>query len=203
MRHGLIRLITLASLSSVGFLALPCSAEPMTIKQPGNHPNYGFELEPHLLLGTGRLGPGYGGGFGLGARGSIPIVDNGFIETINNSVAISFGVDWIHYNGYDYRYGCKYNGKDLCVYRPYYDYSTNYVSIPVTLQWNFFLSKHWSVMGELGPDLAFYSDPVFNELNLDVDLAIFAGGRWHFAESTALTLRVGYPSSSIGFSFLL
>jgi hypothetical protein len=30
----------------------------------------------------------------------------------------------------------------------------------------------------------------------------YAGGRWHFADYAALTLRVGYPTFSAGVSFL-
>jgi hypothetical protein len=32
---------------------------------------------------------------------------------------------------------------------------------------------------------------------------IMAGGRYHFSENVALTMRVGYPSFSIGVSFFL
>ena len=58
-----------------------------TVKHPGDHPAYAFEAEPHVLLGWDGV---YGGdGFGVGARFSIPIVDNGFVPQINNSVAIA------------------------------------------------------------------------------------------------------------------
>jgi hypothetical protein len=32
---------------------------------------------------------------------------------------------------------------------------------------------------------------------------IYAGGRLHFTEAIALTLRVGYPDIAVGISFLL
>jgi hypothetical protein len=35
-----------------------------------------------------------------------------------------------------------------------------------------------------------------------VDLAMFAGARFHFNETIALTMRLGYPTSSVGVSFL-
>src|SRR5690606_3872287 len=73
-----------------------------TIRQPGNRPQYRFEAEPHLLLGVfDPPGFGSGTGFGAGFRGSIEIVPDGFIGSINDSVAIGFGADWVHYEGND------------------------------------------------------------------------------------------------------
>lgn len=69
-------------------------------------------------------------------------------------------------------------------------------AIPLVLQWNFWVSTHWAVFGEPGLALAFgrkdYIGPT-----------IFGGGRYHFNERVALTLRVGYPSISVGVSFYL
>src|SRR5262245_28619449 len=76
-------------------------AEESIIKRPGDHPTYGVELEPHLLAAFFYR---YAGdGFGLGGRATIPIVKNGFVSSINNSVGIGFGLDWIHWGGC-YRY---------------------------------------------------------------------------------------------------
>ena len=59
---------------------------------------------------------------GFGFRGSIELVDNGFISTINNTVGIGFGID--HQNHTD--------------------------RIPVVMQWNFWLHRKFSVFGEPG-----------------------------------------------------
>ena len=72
------------------------------IKSPGDHPKYHVELEPHVLLGWARLYQD--NGLGIGGRFTIPIVDNGFVKTINNSVGISFGLDWLRYGGCYYRF---------------------------------------------------------------------------------------------------
>src|SRR4051794_36738053 len=103
-----------------------------TIKNPGDHPHYSFEAEPHLLVGFGGL---YGGstGFGVGARFGIPIVENGFVPSINNSVAIGFGADLMHY--------------DAC-YFSFVSCSANYLLFPVVMQWNFYVASKWSVFGE-------------------------------------------------------
>ncbi|MCA9631939.1 MAG: hypothetical protein KC766_30005 [Myxococcales bacterium] len=91
------------------------------IKRPGSHIDYTFEAEPHLLLGP--LAPfDDDDDIGFGFRGSIELVDNGFISTINNTVGIGFGID--HQNHTD--------------------------RIPVVMQWNFWLHRKFSVFGEPG-----------------------------------------------------
>ncbi len=174
------------------------------IKNPGDHPPYKVELEPHLDLGWAHLYRG--NGLGVGARVGIVIVDNGFIKSINNSVAISFGLDWLRYSDcyyYDRRgrldYGC----------------GASYFVFPVTMQWNFWLSPKWSVFGE--PGLYVYHG-VYDDYCRDrfgnsipgcgyptrtgVEPALFVGGRFHFNDTVALTMRIGYPLASIGVSFL-
>ena len=180
-------------------LVAPAAQADSTIRTPGDHPHYAIEVEPHGLFGFS--GPWGGIGFGAGLRLSIPIMQNGFIPKINNSVAITFGGDFLHYDA-----GCYYLN---------YGCSTNALYFPVALQWNFYVAQKWSVMGEAGaaPYNAFYDDycgtlpqqqqrycnspshfsvvPVFN-----------AGARYHFSEHVALTMRVGYPTASVGVSFM-
>ena len=173
------------------------------IKNPGDHPDYKVELEPHGALGWGHLYRS--NAFGLGFRASIPIVDNGFVPTINNSVAISFGVDWLRYSScyyYDVR------GRD----RFGYGCGASYFVFPVAMQWNFWLTPQWSVFGEPGLYVyhGIWDDYCDGRLpgcasptRTGVDFAFFAGGRFHFNENIALTMRIGYPYISIGASFLL
>jgi hypothetical protein len=204
-----------------GALALACSlvasaaghetvaAADDTIKHPGDHPKYSVEVEPHALWGWTHYDYALNDGLGLGARFSIPIVDNGFISSINNNVAIGFGLDWLHYSGgcYAYNYGGRYGG-------PCYDVGdANLVFIPVVMQWNFFVAQHWSVFGE--PGLVIYhgwfdycagAPPGFNNCanpsSTGVDFAFYAGGRYHFNDHVALVLRIGYPTFSFGVSFM-
>src|SRR6478735_6250597 len=122
------------------------SADTLVIKNPGDHPRYVFEAEPHVVLGFIEP-PGYasGTGFGLGFRGSIPVVRNGFIPSINNSIAIGFGMDFAHYGRGDY---CVNGGPQPCDRRRIDSFNEFY--FPVVMQWNFFLSRNWSVFGEPG-----------------------------------------------------
>ena len=96
------------------------AADQLTIKLPGRHPDYSFEAEPHLMVVPfGRLETG------AGFRGTVQIVDNGFVSAINNSVGIGFGADITNRGTY----------------------------VPVVMQWNFWLSQNWSVFGEPGISL--------------------------------------------------
>jgi hypothetical protein len=165
-----------------------------TIRRPGDHPSYVVEVEPHAVFGWGGIyAPG---GFGLGARFSIPIVANGFVPTINNSVAVTFGLDWVHYGQ------CWYAG----------DCSANYFDLPVAMQWNFFVAQRFSVFGEPGAVVYFgsYPDcPLQPNLcparppTVGVEPALFLGGRYHINDQTALIVRIGFPAFSFGVSFFL
>jgi hypothetical protein len=148
-------------------------ADESIIKNPGDHPNYRFEAEPHGLLGYGGPFNHGRGNLGAGFRGTIIILDNGFIKTINNSVGIGFGGDIFFSHGTFF--------------------------IPVVMQWNFWLSTHWSVFGE--PGVGFAANP---EGDRDVfHPTAYLGGRYHFNDRVSLTMRIGYPAISIGASFFL
>jgi hypothetical protein len=167
----LLLLGLLVGLVVLGGFSSEAAADQSIIKNPSDHPSYRFEAEPHLLVGFG--GPFRGGRTELGAgfRGTVVILDNGFIPSINNSVGITFGGD-------------VFFGRGTLV-------------IPIAMQWNFWLTTHWSVFGEPGVVLAANRDPGRDVLHP----SIFVGGRYHFTEKIALTMRIGYPSFSVGVSF--
>jgi hypothetical protein len=94
-----------------------------SIRTPGDHIRYGFELEPEVIFVMQRP---LDDGPGVGVRGSIPVLFNGFIPQLNNSVAVTFGFD-----------------KDpLAAGHAYF--------VPVALQWNFWIAPIFSVAGEPG-----------------------------------------------------
>lgn len=195
-------------------LAIVASSRPLraddTIKRPGDHPQYAVEIEPHLLWGWTHYNYAPVDGFGAGVRFSIPIVENGFVSTINNSVAISFGLDWLHYSGSNCYY---YNGDPRFRNGPcYYVGNANYLFFPVAMQWNFFVASRFSVFGE--PGLAIYHGffdycenvppgaPCGNPSQTGIDFAFYVGGRFHVNQDIALVLRIGYPTFSFGVSFM-
>ena len=170
LMHRTVLLLLGVCLASV-LLASPAYADQMVIKYPGHHPGYSWELEPHALIGPfdppGRAKPGGG----LGVRATVILVDNGFVRSINNSVGLGFGGDLL--------FASKAG-----------------LWLPVVMQWNFWLSRNWSVCGEPGVGV-YLGDHSFGSP------IICAGGRFRLTDDLTLTLRAGYPQFSFGVSFLL
>ena len=196
-------LAALGALAVTTVAARPAAADD-TIKHPGDHPQYAVEIEPHGVFGWTHYAYAPGAGLGLGARFSIPIVD-GFVPSINDTVAISFGIDWLHYSGT----GCYYyfgpHGPNGC----YAVGDGNFLYFPVAMQWNFYVAKRWSVFGEPGLVIWHgwfdYCNGAANCANPNatgIDWAFYIGGRFHFNEHVALTMRIGYPTISVGVSFM-
>jgi hypothetical protein len=104
------------------------AADAYGINHPRQHIDYVFELEPEVVFVFRRP---LDDGPGIGVRGSIPVMFNGFIPSINNSVAVTFGFD-----------------KD-----PAFRYHS--YNVPLALQWNFWLHRSFSIFGEPGVFLHF------------------------------------------------
>jgi hypothetical protein len=68
--------------------------------------------------------------------------------------------------------------------------------LPVAMQWNFWFTPKWSAFGEPGLALRFAR-------RTRPDLHLAAGGRLQFNDDVAMTLRLGWPVSSLGVSFFL
>jgi hypothetical protein len=118
------------------------------------------------------LAPFYDHGLpGVGVRGTLTLARDGFIDGVNDSVGLGFGADWTR--------------------------DTTWV--PIVMQWNFWVSEHWSVFGEPGVALRLRDD--FDDRG--PDFTIYGGARYRFARSAALTFRVGHPALTLGVSFLL
>ena len=118
---------------------------------------------------------------------------------------LPFGLDWLRYSGCYYGRGFFTNNGDEV------GCGASFFLFPIAMQWNFWLTPHWSVFGE--PGLYFYhgsfDDYCGNNLKgcgyptrNGIDFSAHAGGRFHFNDTVALTLRLGYPTLSFGVSFL-
>jgi hypothetical protein len=187
------------------------------VRQPGDHPHYSVELEPHLVWTWGWLPYLAHDGVGVGLRASIPLFHNGPIDTINNNMAISFGFDWAHSGAYCGPYGrpppgyppgyVYYYGYDNCTANGYW--------FPVALQWNFFLTPVVSVFGEAGVALVherwnqWVACPAgagpceYGFSNTDVHPVFWGGARFLFSDTLGVTVRLGAPSVSAGLTVLL
>jgi hypothetical protein len=183
------------------------------VREPGNHPHYSVELEPHLLWTWAGLPHDVHDGWGAGLRASIPLFHNGPIDTINNNMAISFGFDWAHSSAHCWP-GAHPPGYPPGYYYGYDDCSANSYWIPVALQWNFFLTDMISVFGE--PGLSFVHStwdqwgpcPVggtcqYSQSDTTLLPVLWGGARFLFSNSLGVTVRLGTPSISAGLSILL
>ena len=153
-----------------------------TIRRPDDHPHYIAEIEPHAVFRDDNY---FANGIGPGIRVSFPIVDPGFIKGINDTIAIGTGLDAIFLND------CYYRNETGC--------GETLFSIPVVMQWNFYVTRHISVFAEPGVELYFYN---FNGCPADAPCNgyshthfapfILSGGmRYHFNDKIAITPRVG------------
>jgi hypothetical protein len=176
------------------------SSAAAQIKQPGAHPQYSVELEPHGLV-QWDVEPGNDEGLGLGFRASIPVLQNGPVTTINNSFAVGFGLDWAYA---DQR--CPWPDRpvrnEAC--------DTHNFSFPVVAQWNFFFSKAVGAFAELGLTIIYatWDYPVtvpadWDEDDIDVDPVLLLGPRFILGDSVAIPIRIGWPYLSVGVSFLV
>ena len=174
-------------MSVVTLVTVPSHAESI-IKQPGNRTRYSIELEPHLILGWANIGTtdpfprnfdfDRNAGFGPGLRLSIPLVANGFIQTINNNVALGIGLDMAHYGP-----------------------SSNVLWVPVVMQWNFYVTDVITAFGEPGGALRTASRQGHAQWHIDGVLQ--AGAKFMLSRNVGLTIRAGYPYFSAGVTILL
>jgi hypothetical protein len=194
----------------LGILAVPALASAQ-IKQPGAHPLYTAELEPHLVVEWNNYAPCANDAFGPGFRATIPFLANGPIPRINNNMGIGFGLDWAHAGINDNCYfGNRVNNGS--------GFSADIFTLPVVVQWNFFLLPKISVFGEAGLVIqhrrydAGYTAGCVNGPNgfcstsfsdTFVDASFSVGGRFLITDSVGFLLRLGYPYLSAGVSILL
>jgi hypothetical protein len=161
----------------------------VAIKQPfrGERPT---ELNLHGGFSHWGLGPA------AGVRVAIPIVDNGFVSSIDNAVYITLGGDLLFERCHG---GCGARAEDYGVA----------FAVPVTGRWQFNFTPRWSAYGEVGPNVYVHSgwlgDGHFPGVVGAAPhwLSSAVGGKWHFAPEMSLTLSLGAPYSHVGLDILL
>ncbi len=157
-----------AALSGLAFaLSTPALAAP--IEQP-------FSGRRPLTLGVHAGFAYYGNGVAFGGRLGVPLVHNGFVSTINNSVYLSVGADL-----YNADHGNNTRGFA--------------VGAPIALQWNFYFTDEWSAFMEAGVNLYFDASDRSPGYNWGIGAI---GGRYKFSDTVAVQLRLGSPYSAIG-----
>jgi len=144
---------------------------------------------------------------GLGVRGSLVILPEGFIPRLNDSVAVGVGLDIGHYTGSwainGYRDQCLHYepgpaGTSVCTDVSSNGGTYNYVFVPVVMQWNFWLTRRFSAFAEPGVDLYYLGNH-----GLWFSPAAYLGGRFQIGDRVTLTGRIGYPMVALGVSFMM
>ena len=185
MRTHLARLSLVSSLALAALVPGVAHAEH-EIRTPftGTRP---FQLDIHGGLSW------YGLGLDTGVRFGIPIVHNGFIDSIDDAVYLNFGLELYYAD----------EGWDPATRQYFVGFG-----IPVMLHWEFYFNDTWSAFAELGFQV--YFPPAFvhgtaghNGYYVDAGGWVIAmvGGTLHFNEVIGLTLRVGNPYVAVGITF--
>ena len=168
---------------------------------------YTTEVEPHLIVGSALPGNGAGSGAGFGVRASIVLGPEGFIDGVNDSIAVGFGADFGHYSAAyglrGYRDQCRHfepgpAGTSVCTDVTSNGGTYNYLFLPVVMQWNFWFTDRWSAFGEPGINLYYLGDH-----GLGAGAALYLGGRFRLSDRITVTARIGYPTLGIGASFMM
>jgi hypothetical protein len=164
----------------------------------GQHVYYGVELEPHIAWQWSGDEWSWVDGFGLGARASIPLIEDGPVPSLSNSLAITLGFDWAYFND-----DCAIAGVAV-------DCDESDIWIPVAAQWNFFVSERLSLFPEFGLGFrnatrssASCAESSCDDSSFEVHAVLWFGARFIVTDHVAVVLRLGTPSLTLGASFLL
>jgi len=186
-------------------LSIDVGSADAQISRPGAHDSYAMEIEPHLVVQWSKEPTCGDEGLGIGGRLSFPVVDNGPIPSINNSLAVGVGLDFAFFEG-----DCWGRWQGQGARGRWDDGEGTSLWVPVDVQWNLFFAKSFSAFMELGLALNRQSytwrdggGGEYSNSDIDVDLVLWFGGRVHISPTVAFTFRLGYPSLLLGVSFLL
>lgn len=180
-RHRTV--IALATFGLVLALAAPsgAAAQGVDIRRPhtGARP---IQLDLHAGFAWWDVG------LATGVRLGIPIMNNGFVDSINNAVYINFGVDfyWVRWRG-------NTGGG--------WDYGPA-LGFPVTLHWEFYFHENWSAFLEAGFQIFLHQNFLgggpFDVYDGRYWFIAGAGASFHISRNFLLTLRVGSPYVALG-----
>jgi hypothetical protein len=174
------------------FAASPALADGEAPTGRDEFPHYPIEIEPHFAFGAENV---YGAnGLGAGLRLSIPLIF-GHLGHVPDNLAIGFGADFLHYDN------CYYGN----------DCGANYLMLPVVAQWNVFVARRFSLFAEGG---LFVYKGFFNGCgpgdgpgcsppsDFGVLPTVAIGARIHVGDNVSFVARLGYPTITLGVSFL-
>ena len=189
--------------------AMPAQAQ---LHSPGRHLRYSVEVEPQFSVQWSKL-PGESSGLGPGIRLSVPIIQDGPLKKLNNSLAIGLGFNWAYFQescGVYFWEGSTLTPQDP-EYTTYAEPCTaHHFTAPLVIQWNFFVTEVVSLFAE--PGMAFLherrsgtgwcdGEPCSkDDSTTKLPFVFWGGARMGMSESVALTIRLGTPYVSAGAS---
>lgn len=116
---------------------------------------------------------------GLGLRLDIAIVEKGFINSVDDELAITFGGEALFDEKKGKGKGKGKKGKD----NGENALARMEMTFPVAVQWNFIFKRKFALFPEVGIELPF--DDLF-----DPGFYFAVGGRYHFKSRMALMARI-------------
>lgn len=149
---------------------------------------YGYGWYRDNFCGGGYCG--YYGSYGIGPGFQMlfPVVQNGFIPSINNAFYVGFFTDFLFHGDNAGRYG--------------FDYGFFSLPIGVLVQWRFYLFEILSVYANLGGGFwpwIFNDNNIYYRGTLFRGFPLFAlGANLHFTQKIGMNFEFGYPSAKIG-----
>jgi hypothetical protein len=155
------------------------------VRQPGGLLDRSSQERSPMLSFFGILPWWYGFGAGVGARYTLPIVPNGFINEVNDSVELEFGGDvWFANYGFG-NLDVGYTG----------------LAIPAEGRWTFHITPKFSAYAKVGVGLVtrFWNDDVndnFAKTGLYFDSTL--GALYELNDSLSLRAEAGYAGLKAG-----
>lgn len=140
-----------------------------------------------------HLGIGWQGSVGPGMRVDIPLSRDGLISSVNDELALTLGADVLFF-AFD-RYN-RHNPYDHPPRHSYYyhhyrhDHGDMTLLFPIALQWNFILSRSWTVFPEAGLAITHHYSHAHVLPNFGAGARLQFGGG-----SAALLLRLTFPGA--------
>jgi hypothetical protein len=136
-----------------------------------DHPKYAVEFAAYVVGETVPPNNTESRGAGPGAHLYVNVLPRGLITGLNDSFAVGVGGD------------------------AFLTSSKVHMRIPVTVQWNFWLTNRFAVLLEPGASLVVGA-------GTHLQPAIYAGARYALGSSIAIMARAGIPDVAIGVSML-
>ncbi len=181
-----LMLVILLSCITIGGFTNHANAENAFKKADGLLDNSPKNRQ-HMISAFAFIPWWYGLGFGVAGRYAIPIVHNGFIPRLNDSVELEFGADvyysrWLDWNYYGFVF-------------------------PVEGRWTFHLTPKFSAYGKASLGLRF-SYLSYSKYHDDLDLSaihwgLSSGILYQFNESMAFRAELGVSGLMAGIGFSL